>query len=186
MDPQGLGTVIFVFREEGPYSHDIALVKLVGRVVPSTTVSPICLHSENSLQRGDEGVVTGWGKTLASSHHLSSCLRAVKLPYWEQTDCEEAFKYSSQRILPEMLCAGFPGVDSCDGDSGGPLAGFIDGNYRLVGIISWGFGCGGGMLVRRSGRGKYLTLCCQSTIPGVNTRVQPYLHWIEEKMKLLH
>merc|ERR1712076_297945 len=119
---------IFVFREEGPYSHDIALVKLVGRVVPSTTVSPICLHSDNSLQRGDEGVVTGWGKTLASSHHLSSCLRAVKLPYWEQTDCEEAFKYSSQRILPEMLCAGFPGVDSCGGDSGGPLAGFIDGN----------------------------------------------------------
>ena len=133
---------IFIFRKEGPYSHDIALVKLVDRVVPSTTVSPICLHSENSLQQGDEGVATGWGKTLASSSHLSSCLRAARLPYWEQRDCEEAFKYSSQRILPEMMCAGHPGVDSCDGDSGGPLAGFIDGNYRLVGIISWGFGCG--------------------------------------------
>ena len=47
-----------------------------------------------------------------------------------------------------MMCAGFPGVDSCDGDSGGPMAGYIDGNYRLVGIISWGFGCGG---VRREG-----------------------------------
>ena len=163
-------------------------MKLVGRVVPSTTVSPICLHSENSLQRGDEGVATGWGKTLPSSSHLSSCLRAARLPYWEQRDCEEAFKYSSQRILPEMMCAGHPGVDSCDGDSGGPLAGYIDGNYRLVGIISWGFGCGGVRLaVRERGerREGTFTFLFQSETPGVNTRVQPYLQWIREKMKLL-
>ena len=97
-------------------------------------------------------MATGWGKTLPSSSHLSSCLRAARLPYWEQRDCEEAFKYSSQRILPEMMCAGHPGVDSCDGDSGGPLAGYIDGNYRLVGIISWGFGCGGVRLAVRERR----------------------------------
>ena len=162
-------------------------MKLVGRVVPSSTVSPICLHSEATLQQGEEGVVTGWGKTRATSSHLSNCLRAVKLPYWDQPDCQEAFKYSSQRILPEMLCAGSPGVDSCDGDSGGPLAGFIDGNYRLVGIISWGFGCGGVRFqLGLTEREKYFYVCFQSETPGVNTRVQPYLAWIQEKMKLLH
>lgn len=36
-----------------------------------------------------------------------------------------------------MFCAGAEGQDSCGGDSGAPAT--SDG--KLVGIVSWGFGC---------------------------------------------
>lgn len=53
--------------------------------------------------------------------------------------------------------------DSCQGDSGGPLQYFPDKESRLakiVGIVSFGLGCGG-------------------DLPGIYTRVAFYLDWIE-------
>jgi len=38
------------------------------------------------------------------------------------------------------------------------------GSYKLVGVISWGLGCG------------------KANMPGVFTRVQHYLDWIETKL----
>jgi len=38
-----------------------------------------------------------------------------------------------------MICAGRAGKDSCQGDSGGPLFDAL--NNKLVGIVSWGYGC---------------------------------------------
>ncbi|KAI5644348.1 trypsin domain-containing protein [Phthorimaea operculella] len=84
--------------------------------------------------------------------------------------CDES--YSSWRKLPrgiaaEQLCAGDPdGLrDTCQGDSGGPLQGVTstDEQYRIVGITSFGRGCG-------------------SPVPGVYTRVAHYLDWIEEQV----
>ena len=64
--------------------------------------------------------------------------------------------YGSDFDPSTMLCAGNlgGGVDSCFGDSGGPLeAPLQGGGYRLVGITGWGDGC------------------ARANAPGVYTRV---------------
>jgi hypothetical protein len=65
-----------------------------------------------------------------------------------------------------MLCAGFPdgGVDTCHGDSGGPL---IVG-ARLVGVTSWGDGC------------------ARPSRPGVYVRLHhpPYQQWLRDRVPL--
>jgi secreted trypsin-like serine protease len=59
-------------------------------------------------------------------------------------------------------------VDSCNGDSGGPLAyriGDTEAPWYLIGIVSYG------------------TRKCGVGIPGVYTKVTNYLDWIERNLK---
>uniref|UniRef100_A0A672I742 trypsin n=1 Tax=Salarias fasciatus TaxID=181472 RepID=A0A672I742_SALFA len=71
-------------------------------------------------------------------------------------------------VTRHMLCAGTlqGGKDSCQGDSGGPLVCQGEDRWYLVGITSWGSGCG-----RRDK-------------PGVYTKVSSVLPWIYSTMQV--
>jgi secreted trypsin-like serine protease len=68
--------------------------------------------------------------------------------------------------LPKYLILG---KDSCTGDSGGPLVykQFSDDPWYQTGIVSFGFG----------------DECGSSNVPGVYTRVEAYLSWIDKNLE---
>jgi secreted trypsin-like serine protease len=60
------------------------------------------------------------------------------VPVVSDATCKTA--YGAALDEATELCAGAAGIDSCSGDSGGPL--FANANPRIqVGIVTWGYGC---------------------------------------------
>ena len=64
-----------------------------------------------------------------------------------------------------MICAGKKGVDSCHGDSGGPLVCIDNNKPVVVGVVSFGYGCG------------------DRTVTGVYAKVTNYIKWIKAQME---
>ena len=94
----------------------------------------------------------------------------MRVPTITNADCSNDYIDYHIPVTDSMICAGYQGVggkDACQGDSGGPLVCNSKGNPVLVGIVSWGEGCG------------------EKKYPGVYTRVTPILDWIQEKMVIL-
>ncbi|XP_068990489.1 transmembrane protease serine 9 [Neodiprion pinetum] len=145
------------------YNHDVALLKLRRPVKFTKTVRPICLPNLGSDPAGKLGTVVGWGRTTEGGM-LPGQANEVQVPILSLTQCRQ-MKYRATRITSNMICAGRGSQDSCQGDSGGPLLVPNGDKYEIVGIVSWGVGCG------RPG------------YPGVYTRVARYLNWIQTNMK---
>lgn len=89
---------------------------------------------------------------------LSNVLLTANVTTVRHATCATIYSGS---LLPGMLCAGRlrGGTDSCQGDSGGPLV--YEG--RVIGVVSWGYGC------------------AEPGLPGVYADVQYYRQWIEER-----
>ena len=134
--------------------NDYALLRLSS---PITNFEPIQLitdtaHDEEPIM----STVMGWGATQ-SGGWSSSLLLEVDVPI--DNSCGN---YSNSSITNNMVCAGDSngGEDSCQGDSGGPLIMTNDdGEYELIGIVSWGYGC------------------AEAGYPGVYSRIYPKLDW---------
>ncbi|EDV34792.1 uncharacterized protein Dana_GF19285 [Drosophila ananassae] len=118
-------------------------------------VTPIQLTGD-ATPPGRVCQIAGWGRTEQSS--LSSILLTVNVSTIRHHTCRMIYKSG---LLPGMMCAGRlqGGTDSCQGDSGGPLVH----EGRVVGVVSWGYGC------------------AEPGLPGVYVDVQYYRQWIEAR-----
>lgn len=91
-----------------------------------------------------------------------------------QTGCAALFKTLNLNLGPGQLCAGgHRNRDSCPGDSGGPLMYF---NHRANRYV-----CAGIVSLGKGGRGKMS--CGFEGYPGVYTRTDRYVDWIENAVR---
>ena len=119
--------------------------------------------------------MTGWGETNIRGVYqdgqgvTSDVLQESKgLVVMANNECNSGkygYKAKGRQITQEMLCASGMDKDSsnfCLGDSGGPLVVQRENkeNYELVGVVSWGWGCG------------------QKEFPDVYSRVTSAMDWI--------
>ncbi|CAI5795499.1 transmembrane protease serine 4 [Podarcis lilfordi] len=143
-----------------PKDEDIALVKLQTPFNLPGSVKPICLpFFDDEMVPGTPLWVTGWGSTKQDGT-LSKELQEAQVELIDSRICNAPDAYHGE-VTEKMLCAGRDRgrADTCQGDSGGPLV-HKQGPWHIVGIVSWGHGCG------------------SPSTPGVYTKVQAYLNWI--------
>ncbi|MEU7180561.1 MULTISPECIES: S1 family peptidase [Streptomyces] len=103
---------------------------------------PIAERDDDAYLPGTVATVYGWGDTTGEGSYASR-LRSARVKVLADPVCGRAYPGKSPDRTyraTSMLCAGVPrgGQDACQGDSGGPLVA----HGRLVGLVSWGTGCG--------------------------------------------
>lgn len=148
--------------------YDIALLELKRPLEFNENVQPIQLVDEyDKVLDETKCLVSGWGNTNGKFRGTNNRLKGVEVPIINQQICRKNYK-DFGGLTSRMLCAGFQngGKDSCEGDSGGPLACQLNnhenGNLTLVGVVSWGVDCG------------------KPNQPGVYARISSLRQWIRD------
>ncbi len=132
------------------YTNDVALAHFVADAQSSADyarrdskhVAQIRLNGANDgdppLGLGEPVSVSGWGKTRDDDNAPTNPeLDSVTI---HTVGCTWDPVYKG-KTSDDNLCAFGKGKDACQGDSGGPLIRAV-GSPVLVGIVSWGEGCG--------------------------------------------
>jgi trypsin len=125
--------------EAASSAADLAVLTLE-RELPAEHVIQPATQGDSAYRSGNPAEVYGWGDTRGSGRYATR-LRAASVRLVADAECARAYRGAQKTFQPaQMVCAGQPGggADACQGDSGGPLV--ADG--RLVGLVSWGGGCG--------------------------------------------
>ncbi|KAH8401366.1 hypothetical protein KR009_004948, partial [Drosophila setifemur] len=157
------------FHEPTRMNNDIALVQLQTPLVYNQAIQPISLVTkEDRIQPMAQLFVSGWGSMSVSQLQPEKRLRYTVVQRRDQDQCARNY-VGGGTVTSTMFCAGtqMGGRDSCQGDSGGPLVTSIDGRMKIMGIVSWGFGC------------------ANAIFPGVYTKVSEYNDWIAQTMEEL-
>jgi len=148
--------------------NDFVLLKLSRRVPLEAYphIRPICLPRPGEDVKGKAAIVAGWGSIDDGHSNIADVLLQANLTIMSNSDCLLDSKYPPHELTENMLCAKSPVgesvQDACQGDSGGPLIAWTGSEYSLVGVVSWGYGCG------------------VAEYPGVFARVTKVLDWIAE------
>ncbi|CAL1292238.1 unnamed protein product [Larinioides sclopetarius] len=142
--------------------YDMALLKLKDAIIFSKRVSPICLTANKNFEKaGLNATIIGWGK-MEQGGNTTRRLKQGVVPLVNTKQCKKKHYKYTKYIGAFTICAGGKQFeDSCEGDSGGPLQiQDVCGRWTLLGLVSWGDGCG------------------HSSLPGVYARVQYFFKWI--------
>lgn len=147
--------------------NDLALLHIVGPRPAPGKASPRALVKAAPIRVAgpdfgnpspfDRVYVTGWGlsghadttRQLRDEHGTALAfqryLQVATLRYLDPERCnhDASFIKSGYRIRPGQVCAGGAVTDSaCWGDSGGPLVVKDGSAFVLLGVVSYGIGCG--------------------------------------------
>ncbi|XP_055529572.1 transmembrane protease serine 9-like [Wyeomyia smithii] len=152
--------------------HDVALIRLGENVILEDHIQPICLPHSTALRdfQPSRYIVTGWGRTDLIGK-LSPVLQKGAVLPGNRFECQEWLRglRGEPQLTEGQLClgGGNDSVDTCAGDSGGPLGyGAKLHGVRFVqfGIVSLGTTCG--------------------YAPTIFTNVAYYMEWILANMHL--
>ncbi|MFF8632651.1 S1 family peptidase [Streptomyces pilosus] len=121
-------------------SGDFAVLSLAEPLPPGSVIA-MAGAGDPAYRAGTPATVYGWGDTTGSGAYAGR-LHAARVRVQPDAQCERAYPGGAEGTYraETMLCAGevAGGRDACQGDSGGPLVA----GGRLIGLVSWGAGCG--------------------------------------------
>ncbi|KAJ2897817.1 hypothetical protein IWW38_001596 [Coemansia aciculifera] len=159
----------------GTLKSDIALL-ILSNNIPDSVATKAKLYA-GSFSSGTSVTAAGFGLIDPNSKtQLPSSLMEVGLKLGTTSFCQANFPTVD---INKVVCTdGTAGKDTCNGDSGGPLAiavssGSPDGT-ALLGLTSFG----------PISSKNPLGLCGQPGIPGYYTLISPYISWIAKAANL--
>ncbi|XP_075158771.1 uncharacterized protein LOC142231979 [Haematobia irritans] len=153
--------------------NDIAILELERPAPYSKFIYPACLYTDAADPKPNVRLwVTGWGTVNTKTRAFSNILLKAPLHATPLEKCNASFvdygltRQIDKGVIATQMCAEDDQQlkDACQGDSGGPLNLLVDeslNNYRIVGVVSSGFGCA-------------------SSTPGLYTRVAAFLDFVEQ------
>ncbi|XP_019873057.1 serine protease persephone isoform X2 [Aethina tumida] len=146
--------------------NDIGILKLKRKAIFDQYVQPACLYTEKTDPV--KLIITGWGVINSNGMTSWNALQKATILPSNLTECSSLYRIRINKDVNEkQICAAdnkkINTSDTCQGDSGGPLQAENlkdSGLYAIVGVTSYGMGCG-------------------SNFPSIYVRVSAYLDFIE-------
>ena len=144
----------FVNPSNDALVNDLALLHLTGSAPDPLRLVGSDARDAPLWAPGTTATIVGWGRTSTNGPQSPTVLLEGKVPVVSDATCGAPAVWGASFSASTMVCAGGAGVDTCPGDSGGPLMVPRRGEFTLVGVVSWGH-----------------PMCANPGFPGVYARV---------------